>query len=138
MDKFATRGNVLIFSAIVATLTAIIAGFGTMTLCLSNQNCSSLFGFMYPILFALSPLLPLILLTYVTNDSVFQSLKRFLRWWIPISLIILLLTPETTGSAFVSFIGRGQMAIILASLFTVISLILIAYKSWKLRVHEAS
>ncbi len=133
MNLLFTRKIILAVSFISALFAVAIFQFGTATLCNSTRGCSNFLGFMYPFFFMFAAQFPFSIITYFTSDSVFQSWKCFLGWWIPLSTILVLLTPETTGSSFVPFVGRGHIAIFLTVAVIVISLILIAYKSWQVR-----
>ncbi len=73
------------------------------------------------------------LVTFVSH-VVFNSWLRFAAWWIPLSIILIVITPETGNSWMpLYFIGKGTVTVLMASLFTIISLILIAWKTFAVR-----
>lgn len=69
------------------------------------------------------------LLTYKMHERVFRTWLRFAYWWVPLSIILTLITPDGSGGwGIPSVIDRGFVAFIFAALFTIISLIIIVWK----------
>ncbi|HRH27135.1 MAG TPA: hypothetical protein PLZ99_03210, partial [Parcubacteria group bacterium] len=57
--------------------------------------------------------------------------KNFSIWWIPLSFVIITMFPtDTHGMDFVPII-KGTVSLLLSSLYSVISLVIILYKSFK-------
>jgi len=84
------------------------------------------------------PLFLVILSTvlFFTREQVFRSWLRFAKWYLPIAAILILISSDTGGGLFIGFGGgydREGMIWFTAGLFLIISLLLIATKSWKLR-----
>lgn len=71
-------------------------------------------------------------ITYFLKDRVFLAWLKFSSIWIPLQVILSLLTPRYGGAGIIS-IDRGAVSFVLSALYLIISLVLIAYKSWKLR-----
>lgn len=73
---------------------------------------------------------------YFTKSRVALSWVKFASWAIPVSLLYIFLIPANSSNIMSGLTGREPTSILLASVFLSTSLILIVYKSWKLRVHE--
>lgn len=83
-------------------------------------------------LFSLIASVPALILAFV-RKAAFYSWLRFAAWWLPLSAILIATTPETSNSWMpLFFIGKDTVTIFMASLFTVISLILIVWKQFNL------
>jgi len=75
------------------------------------------------------PLFLLSLITYFMREEVFRSWVRFAAWWIPISMVLIFITPTENGSfGFPSLTSPGFTAFILSALFLIISLFFILWK----------
>ncbi|MFA5831255.1 MAG: hypothetical protein WC878_05495 [Candidatus Paceibacterota bacterium] len=91
----------------------------------------------YPIL--LSPivfLFSILVLIKIKSEDIFRSWKNFSYWWIPISIFFIAMTPSSSGGSLGSFgmgMDRESVTWFFAVLFFLISLILIIYKSIKLK-----
>jgi hypothetical protein len=86
-------------------------------------------------LFSIS-LLPLLFLLIFTKEAVYLAWRKFALWFLPISALLIFSAPEYSGGGFIGMsygFTREIMSMTLAVLFFVISLILIIYKSIKLR-----
>lgn len=72
----------------------------------------------------------LAVLLAVFGDRIYISWLRFAAWWIPLSVIFIAVTPSTSNSWMpLFFIGKDTVTIVMAGIFTLISLILIAVKT---------
>ena len=77
------------------------------------------------------PILVFSIITLATRKDTFLSWKKFTNYFFIISVIIVLITPTSThGLDFVPLV-KETVTIALASLYSVISLIIIFYKSLK-------
>ena len=70
---------------------------------------------------------------YFIRDEIFQLWLRFARWWIPLSVLIIAITPTTGHDWALGGPTREIMSWMMGGLFFFISLLIIAVKSWKLR-----
>ena len=68
------------------------------------------------------------LITYKMREEVFRAWVRFATWWIPLQIVLTLLTPESSGGLFISLVDKQLVAILLSFLFVLISLVLIVWK----------
>jgi len=127
------KKRTLVFVSVFGALILLIWDYiGNVTLCslsgVTNYDCLGYLANVEMILLPILPMAILSLFTYKFRKEVFHAWIRFAKWWIPISLILTILTPATTGSSFVPFFGRGHVAIAMSALFLIISLIIIAWK----------
>lgn len=79
--------------------------------------------FIFPVSFLFS------LITYFLSESVFRAWVNFAKWWVPLQILLVALTPETSGGYFVVILDKQFAAIILSGLFAVISLLTVLI-SW--------
>jgi hypothetical protein len=92
----------------------------------SSDNFSALF--FTPSLFFLS------LLTYKMRDEVFRTWLHFAYWWIPLSIILTLITPNGSGGwGIPNLISPELVALTFSTLFATISLIIITLKYLSMR-----
>ncbi len=71
------------------------------------------------------------LITLFLNERVFQSWKKFTNYFLVLSVIVILITPTSTHGMDFFPIIKETVTIALATVYSVISLILIVYKSLK-------
>jgi hypothetical protein len=57
------------------------------------------------------------------RNEVFQAWWRLTRWWVPLSILLVLIMPSDNGAFFP--IDKAHVAIIMSGLFTVLSLAII-------------
>ncbi len=82
--------------------------------------------------FSLIALLPALILTFVTR-STFITWLKFAMWWLPPSAILIAITPSTSNSWMpLFFIGKDTVTLVMAGLFTAISLVIIVWKQFNL------
>ena len=77
------------------------------------------------------------LLLLFCKEQIFRSWLRFTKYYLPIALLLILTSSSGGGGMFAGGLGTGfdreGMIWFTAGLFFVISVIMIAIKSWKLR-----
>jgi hypothetical protein len=123
--------------------TFLIGSFGLVVFCLSlfaekfglcslvATQCSDFFD---PIAETTTPILFLFLfsvITYQMREEVYQAWSRFARWWMPLSIALIFLSPEYS-SDWILPIEKGSVALTTSILFVCISIIVIALKYWRL------
>jgi hypothetical protein len=73
-----------------------------------------------------------LILIFVRNTA-FNSWLRFAIWFIPLSIIVIGTTPTSSNSWMpLYFIGKDTVTLVMAGLFTVISLVVIVWKQFDL------
>lgn len=71
---------------------------------------------------------------FFTRNEVFASWFKFAKWWLPLSLILIILSPTDGSSAFFpALFSKELTSMWMGGLFVVISLLLIGVKSLQLR-----
>jgi hypothetical protein len=73
---------------------------------------------------------------FFTKEAVYLAWRKFALWFLSISALIIFSAPEYSGGGFIGMsygFTREIMSMTLSVLFLLISLILITYKSIKLR-----
>lgn len=113
-------------------LGMIVSIFG---LCSINSDffCSRPHESMYASFFLLFfPLFLFSLITYKIKESAYLAWYNFVKLWIPLSLLVIVITPRYSHD-WIFPIDKGRVAIFVTSIFTITSITLIAYKSYKLR-----
>ncbi len=69
---------------------------------------------------------PFSLITYKMREEVFEAWRDFSYWWIPLSIFLVLITPE--GNSVIMSWGKEIPAIGMSALYVLISVIIIMYK----------
>ncbi len=132
--------KVLLISSI-GTLTLLIFGIISSTnVCYHNKICFRFFDSYITQTIAILLLLPppllfLSLLTYRMRDEIFRAWTAFARWWIPLSMIAILVTPRESGG-FISIPLQATLALFCAGVFLIVSLIIIAWKHYSLKKNK--
>lgn len=123
-------------------LTIILSLFGLIKLsyiCADNISCifrSQIWSITFKILSPVSIFclysIPLAIVLIFIQKNVFKSWLRFAAWWIPLSILLVAITPETGNQAisYSSVINYANTAKFMAILFTIISLGIIGWKTF--------
>jgi len=127
------KRNVLIGSFVASLILFVLFFVAGSQFCYQSAFCTSFFIRFHPFVIAdFLFIAPVILIfsvfTYFLREEIFRSWVLFAKWWVPLSIVLTLITPETTGSSFVPFFGRGHVALAMSGLFFIISLLIIAWK----------
>ncbi|MBI5003526.1 hypothetical protein HZC00_00315 [Candidatus Kaiserbacteria bacterium] len=68
------------------------------------------------------------------REEVFRAWLRFAYWWVPLSIVLTLITPGGSGGFGIpNVIDQETVAFVFASLFSIISLIIIIRKYFATR-----
>ncbi len=129
MTYIASRISFIVLFIAAGLVWLLVTAFGTTPLCADNYSCIDTLGFLLDPSVMLAPLLIPVIFTFVLNESVFVTLRRFLIWAVPISLGVLLLIPEYTGSDFLPAPGRGEFSVAFSVILLVTSLGIIVWKA---------
>lgn len=128
-----TKKYVFIF-ALLGSLVFLLSAFQKeVGICGSSyNNCWDLVDLIWPPLSVFPALLLLSVITFKMCHEIFATWVKFAVWWIPLSIIAIILTPEEIkGSISVQL--KSPLALFSAITFLLVSLCLITYKSLKLR-----
>lgn len=124
----------MVVSGLISIALIIFNEIGTFKLCggQSYGDCMDMLSDAMLIFFPIIPLFIFSLITYKMRDEIFQSWWRFARIWVPISMILILLTPSYTHN-WMFPIMKSNVALLLSAIFIIASLIKItlAYRSKK-------
>ena len=131
MDYKRVLWLITLVSILLLVITLFICYSGIGGICRPNVN-EDLANFL--ILFP-SSLFLLSLILRFTREQVFRSWLKFARIFLPIAIALIVLTPSGSGGFSAGFGGPDRETVTeeLAALFSLISLVLIVYKSIKLR-----
>ncbi|MCX6735762.1 MAG: hypothetical protein NTZ13_01640 [Candidatus Parcubacteria bacterium] len=78
----------------------------------------------------LAPVFLFSLITYPLREETFRSWLHFAKWWVPMSVLLVLITPDGQGGGYMpSLIDKQVVAFLTSAIFTLISLIIVIYKS---------
>ena len=125
-----TKKNVLIISGLIGGGLLLLEPIKTSTICgVGSTTCIDTVFFIAMLLFVFPFVLFFSLITYKMRDEVSRAWIRFATWWVPLQILLVALTPESSGGYFVVILDKQFVAIILSGLFTLISLLLIAYRA---------
>ena len=128
------KNSVLIVGAVGTLLFGFLVFLGTDT-CYVNTTCKILRGAILNgssvVTFFFPGILFFSLITYKMSEAVFISWSRFAYVWVPLSMILILVSDDSPGHLFVS--AQEFVAILLWGLYVIISLILIVRKYFSLR-----
>ncbi len=76
------------------------------------------------------PTFLLSLITYWMHEKVFRAWLRFAYWWIPLTIVLVLMTHDSSGGFGISdIVTREAVSMIFSALFLLISLVLIIWKA---------
>lgn len=137
MKNLLTKKNVFLLGLGSLTALIIFGSIMSMDMCYQNTNChvffvSSITRTFIFILFPFISLFLLSLLTYKMREEIFATWISFAKWWVPLSMVAILLTPTDDGGSF-SIPLKGPLALFCAVALLVVSLIIIAYKFFALK-----
>lgn len=60
------------------------------------------------------------------NHTIFKKWVRFAVWWIPLSIILIAVTPSTSGQWLpLFFVGKSLLSLILGGVFSVVTVLIV-------------
>ena len=120
--------NILICtSGVIFILLVIIGSVGTYNLCNSNGQCINVLHNFFLHFLPFSVLFIFALITYWMREEIYRAWFKFARWWIPLSMILILISPEYSHD-WMYRIEKGTVAFATSLLFVIVSLIIIITK----------
>ena len=142
MEKLLTKKKVFWASLMGVAIVPVVGSIFSYDYCFVQGRCPHLWGAIEsatPIFFLFLPLFLLSLITYWMREEVFRAWLRFAYWWIPLTILLVLMTEDGSGGFGVpSIITKESVSMIFSGLFLIISLLLIAQKSYQLRKENKS
>ncbi len=136
------RSLILSLSLLGSLLLIITNYFGTYRLCAIGNGENTIFNLFFSKLLGVScisslataviiliiflPIFLFSLITYKMSDAVFQSWRKFVYWWVPLTIILTILAPEYSQSLLP--ITKGVVSLGMSILFMIISLLVIVTK----------
>ena len=127
-----TKKKVLLLSsALFLAFTVLYTNYLPHTFCLPGSHCAKLFGLLTIVTLISVSLFPLSIIIFFSNEKIFLIWRKFTFIYFIIYLLGIAISPSE-GDAFFR-VEKGTVAIFLVIVYTLISLTLIAYKSYQLR-----
>lgn len=112
----------------ITSLALVISNYiGTFNICGGNEYGSCM-DVTYGIILIFCPFIPAFVLTTALTwapYSLYESWFRFARWWIPLSMLAIFLTPEYSHD-WMYGIEKGMVAFAMSTMFIVVSILIIA------------
>ncbi len=132
-----TKKIVFFFGLGGVGILAVMIFLSISGVCYHHDTCMNFFEKFHPwsfmdYIFFTPPLFLLSLITYKMRDEVFKAWIGFAIWFVPLSMIAILLTPVDDGGSW-SIPLKGPVALLTTGLFFVISLSIICWKHFALR-----
>jgi len=122
-----TKKNILLISSVYIVFLIAVFLFGGK--CYDNQWCHvNLNDILNSTATLFLPFLPLFLfslITYKMKEQVFNSWIKFTIWFVPLTIFLTFITPDSSGSFGLPTFGKGVVAFLLSALFTIISILII-------------
>lgn len=126
------KNQIILVSFIVFLLFVLLqTNYLTHQLCSVGSTCSALFKFLKSATLISCAVFPIAVIISFLKSEIQASWKKFTSIYLLSYLTAIVLAPNS-GADFIK-LEKGTVAILLTFLFLLISLILIAYKSYKLR-----
>lgn len=126
------KKNILVTSGLATGLLLLLNTIGTIRLCGGNEG--SCVDNWYNIMVTAIPIIPLFifsLATYKLNERVYLTWLNFTKWWIPLSIFGILISPSYSND-WIYPIEKGTVALFFSLVYLVVSLVLILYKHFSL------
>jgi len=89
------------------------------------RECKNIFGILGNFLFSFPVVFLLSLITYKMKEQVFNSWIKFTIWFVPLTMFLIFITPDSSGSFGLPTFGKEVVAFLLTALFTIISILII-------------
>ncbi len=132
MKNWMTKKNIFIVSGIATALLLLWDYIGNYQLC--GKVWGDCITTLANIEILFSPIIPIFffsLLTYKLQEEVFRAWLIFVYWFTPPWVLLVALVPSSGGGLVP--IDKGRITFGMNIIFVLISLVLIAYKSFALR-----
>lgn len=127
-----SKGATFVISAIVSLPILLIGSVGTYTLCSSNESCVDYLHMFFLQSLPFFGVFVVSILLYFVRDEIYESWFRFARWWIPLSMLLIFISPEYPTGIY-DPIQKGSVAFGMSAAFIVISILIIIMKYFALK-----
>ncbi len=127
-----TKKRMLLISFLSTILFFVLYSNKLYFLCQASGvfSCGEILKFL-KLFFLIAPFIFIFcVITYYLDNKVFFSLRKFTNFYLIIFFFLLLITPWYTGDEFLN-LQKAHVSFLGSILYSVISLILILYKSFK-------
>src|SRR3990167_8345875 len=129
MKNLVTKKNVFIVAVI-----GLVFSFALDYLRDFGVSYSTYKTFVEPLFFISGALLITVGPLLLVRDEVFSTWLKFAKWWLPLSLVLIILSPTDGSSAFFpALFSKELTSMWMGGLFVAISLLLIGVKSLQLK-----
>ena len=130
--------KVAFFSSLIGTVLFLLIAStrGVPLFCEEySRSCMKQFDTLSLFFFIFLPTLIISLITYFLREEVFRAWLKFAYVWIPVSMVLIYLAGGSSGGGFgiPNVLDQEFVSLILASLFVLLSLVIIIVKSILLR-----
>lgn len=127
------KNTTLLVSGILASCLLVADFITTSQICIyfhrrDSINCThdvfntAMIFYIFPFIFLFS------LVTYFLKEEIFRIWSKFMYVWLPLSMLLVLIIPGGGGNgAFPSLIDKQLVAILMSSLFVIISFIIVLF-----------
>jgi predicted permease len=76
---------------------------------------------------SISAAIPFLIVLLLSKGNILRAWVRFSRWWIPLSILLILLAPTSSGTWMpILSMTKESLTWLMGGLFTIISLVIIA------------
>jgi hypothetical protein len=129
-----SRKTLLAITAL-GSLCLFVAAYPEIFSLCSDDNYSTCNAMFDSVAETLLPFLALALFfgfVYWAPDYIYRAWFRFVLWWIPLSMLAILIAPKYSGN-ILDPIEKGTVALFFSGVFVVVSILIIAIKYFRTR-----
>ena len=128
LKKINKKSFLLVLSSSITLGIFVVNQVGTYVICGQDRDCAHVLANLITVLLPIVPVAFFSVVAYFSRKDIFETWFNFVKWAVPLSIILTVLTPETTGSAFLPFYGRGHVALATSIVFVIVSIGIIGWK----------
>ena len=125
--------GILLGLSILGVVSSLAFSPGIYSFCRIFQSCTDsdfiILIFAHPLVLGLIALLPILVILIILPRAIFNTWKRFAIFLIPISIVLIIITPVYCHAPLGMCFDKKLITRFLSITFAIISLIIIIYKS---------
>ena len=125
--------GILLGLSILGVVSSLAFSPGIYSFCRIFQSCTDsdfiILNIAHPLVLGLIPLLPILVILIILPRAIFNTWKRFAIFLIPISIVLITITPVQCSAPLGMCFDKIVTAKLTSISFAIISLIIIIYKS---------